>query len=358
MYIWEKDSPMFLLNDYNYELPDDLIAQKPVDQRDHSNLLFLDKETGKLSHHKFYEIYDLLSPTDLLVLNDTQVIPARLLGKKDTGGKAEVFILDYPGDRKNAAGDELTLRCLIKTSKRPKNGTPLIFGQGLQAKVVDCEEGIYTVKFICKDNFESLLDSIGHVPLPPYIKRNDCENDRTSYQTVYASQKGAVAAPTAGLHFSKKLLKKIAEKRVDIVSVTLHVGYGTFLPVRVSDIREHKIHSEWYSISEHTADAINRVKTKGRRIIAVGTTCVRALEYASDDRGNVLHGCGNCDLFIYPGYRFKVVDAMITNFHLPKSTLLMLVSAFAGRENILNAYRTAIDKKYRLFSYGDSMFIS
>jgi S-adenosylmethionine:tRNA ribosyltransferase-isomerase len=349
---------MFLLNDYNYELPDDLIAQKPVDQRDHSNLLFLDKETGKLSHHKFYEIYDLLSPTDLLVLNDTQVIPARLLGKKDTGGKAEVFILDYPGDRKNAAGDELTLRCLIKTSKRPKNGTPLIFGQGLQARVVDCEEGIYTVKFICKDNFESLLDSIGHVPLPPYIKRNDCENDRTSYQTVYASQKGAVAAPTAGLHFSKKLLKKIAEKRVDIVSVTLHVGYGTFLPVRVSDIREHKIHSEWYSISEHTADAINRVKTKGRRIIAVGTTCVRALEYASDDRGNVLHGCGNCDLFIYPGYRFKVVDAMITNFHLPKSTLLMLVSAFAGRENILNAYRTAIDKKYRLFSYGDSMFIS
>jgi len=358
LYIWEKDSPMFLLNDYNYELPDDLIAQKPVDQRDHSNLLFLDKETGKLSHHKFYEIYDLLSPTDLLVLNDTQVIPARLLGKKDTGGKAEVFILDYPGDRKNAAGDELTLRCLIKTSKRPKNGTPLIFGQGLQARVVDCEEGIYTVKFICKDNFESLLDSIGHVPLPPYIKRNDCENDRTSYQTVYASQKGAVAAPTAGLHFSKKLLKKIAEKRVDIVSVTLHVGYGTFLPVRVSDIREHKIHSEWYSISEHTADAINRVKTKGRRIIAVGTTCVRALEYASDDRGNVLHGCGNCDLFIYPGYRFKVVDAMITNFHLPKSTLLMLVSAFAGRENILNAYRTAIDKKYRLFSYGDSMFIS
>jgi S-adenosylmethionine:tRNA ribosyltransferase-isomerase len=349
---------MFLLNDYNYDLPDDLIAQKPADQRDHSNLLFLDKETGKLSHHKFYEIYDLLSPTDLLVLNDTQVIPARLLGKKNTGGKAEVFILDYPGDRKNPAGDEFTLRCLIKTSKRPKNGTPLIFGQGLQARVVDCEEGIYTVKFICKENFESLLDSIGHVPLPPYIKRNDCEDDRTSYQTVYASQKGAVAAPTAGLHFSKKLLKKIAEKRVDIVSVTLHVGYGTFLPVRVSDIREHKIHSEWYSISEPTADAINRAKTKGRRIIAVGTTCVRALEYASDDRGNVLHGCGNCDLFIYPGYRFKVVDAMITNFHLPKSTLLMLVSAFAGRENILNAYRTAIDKKYRLFSYGDSMFIA
>jgi S-adenosylmethionine:tRNA ribosyltransferase-isomerase len=349
---------MFLLNDYNYDLPDNLIAQKPADQRDHSKLLFLDKETGKLSHHKFYEIYDLLLPTDLLVLNDTQVIPARLFGKKNTGGKAEVFILDYPGDRKNAACNELVLRCLIKTSKRPRNGTPLIFGRGLQARVVNCQEEIYTVKFSCKDNFESLLDRIGHVPLPPYIKRNDCEDDRTSYQTVYASQKGAVAAPTAGLHFSKNLLKKIAEKGVGIVTVTLHVGYGTFLPVRVSDIRDHKIHSEWYSISKNTADAINRAKTKGRRIIAVGTTCVRALEYASDDEGNLAHGGGSCDLFIYPGYRFKVIDAMITNFHLPKSTLLMLVSAFAGRENILNAYRTAIDKKYRLFSYGDSMFIA
>jgi len=349
---------MFSLNDYNYELPDDLIAQKPVDQRDRSNLLFLDKETGKRSHHKFYEIYDLLLPTDVLVLNDTRVIPARLLGKKNTGGKAEVFILDYPGDRKNAAGDELVLRCLIKTSKRPKNGTPLIFDRGLQARVVDCQQGIYTVEFSCKDNFESLLDSIGHVPLPPYIKRNDNKDDRTSYQTVYASQKGAVAAPTAGLHFSKTLLKKIAEKGIGIVTITLHVGYGTFLPVRVSDIRDHKIHSEWYSISKDTADAINRAKTKGRRIIAVGTTCVRALEYASDDQGNLAHGGGSCDLFIYPGYRFKVVDAMITNFHLPKSTLLMLVSAFAGRENILTAYRTAIDKKYRLFSYGDAMLIA
>ena len=349
---------MFLLNDYNYDLPDDLIAQRPADQRDRSNLLFLNKETGNLSHHKFYEIYDLLSPTDLLVLNDTQVIPARLLGKKNTGGKAEVFILDYPGDHQNAAGNELALRCLIKTAKRPKNGTPLFFSPDLQARVMDCQQGIYTVKFSCKDNFESLLDRIGHVPLPPYIKRNDCKDDRTSYQTVYASQKGAVAAPTAGLHFSKKLLKKIAEKGIRIVTITLHVGYGTFLPVRVSDIREHKIHSEWYAISEDTADAINRAKTKGRRIIAVGTTCVRTLEYASDDGGMVAHGGGSCDLFIYPGYRFKVVDAMITNFHLPKSTLLMLVSAFAGRENILNAYRTAIDKKYRLFSYGDSMFIA
>ena len=349
---------MFLLNDYNYDLPDDLIAQKPADQRDRSKLLFLHKETGKLSHHKFYEIYDLLLPKDLLVLNNTKVIPARLFGKKDTGGKAEVFILDYPGERKNHTCKELVLRCLIKTSKRPKNGTPLFFSRGLQARVVDCQQGIYNVKFSYKDNFENLLDSIGHVPLPPYIKRNDCKDDRTSYQTVYASQKGAVAAPTAGLHFSKKLLKKIAEKGVRIVTVTLHVGYGTFLPVRVSDIRDHKIHSEWYSISKDTADAINRAKIKGRRILAVGTTCVRALEYASDERGNVAYGGGSCDLFIYPGYGFKVVDAMITNFHLPKSTLLMLVSAFAGREKILNAYRAAIDKKYRLLSYGDAMFIA
>jgi len=349
---------MFLLNDYDYDLPDDLIAQKPADQRDRSKLLFLHKETGKLSHHNFYEIYDLVLPTDLLVLNDTQVIPARLFGKKDTGGKAEVFILDYPGKRKNRNCDQLVLRCLIKTSKKPKNGTPLFFSQELQARVVDCQQGIYNVEFSCKDNFESLLDRIGHVPLPPYIKRNDCKDDRTSYQTVYASQKGAVAAPTAGLHFSKKLLKKLTEKGVRIVTVTLHVGYGTFLPVRVSDIRDHKIHSEWHSISKDTADAINRAKTTGRRIIAVGTTCVRALEYASDVGGNVAYGGGSCDLFIYPGYRFKVVDAMITNFHLPKSTLLMLVSAFAGREKILNAYRAAIDKKYRLFSYGDAMFIA
>ena len=349
---------MFLLNDYNYDLPDDLIAQKPADQRDRSKLLFLHKETGRLSHHKFYEIYDLLLPTDLLILNNTQVIPARLFGKKDTGGKAEVFILDYPGGRENPGRNELVLRCLIKASKRPKKGTPLFFAQGLHAKVVECQEGIYTVKFSSKDNFENLLDRIGHVPLPPYIKRNDCKDDRTSYQTVYASQKGAVAAPTAGLHFSKKLLKKIEEKGVRIVTVTLHVGYGTFLSVRVSDIRDHKIHSEWYSISKETADVINRAKTKGRRIIAVGTTCVRALEYASDDRGKVAHGSGSCDLFIYTGHRFNIVDAMITNFHLPKSTLLMLVSAFAGRENILGAYRAAIDKKYRLFSYGDGMFIA
>jgi S-adenosylmethionine:tRNA ribosyltransferase-isomerase len=352
---------MFSLQDYNFKLPEKLIAQKPVAQRDRSKLLFMHKETGKLSHHRFYEICDLLVSSDILVINNTEVIPARLFGKKATGGKAEVLILDYPGERKSSTCGELVLRCLIKTSKRPKNGTKLFFDQGLQAKVVDCREGIYKVKFLYKDDFESILYRIGNVPLPPYIKRegnNSACDDRTCYQTVYALRKGAVAAPTAGLHFSKNLLRKIAEKGVKIVAVTLHVGYGTFLPVRVSDIRDHRIHSEWHSISKDTADIVNRAKADGRRILAVGTTCVRALEYASDKSGNVSHGSGSCDLFIYPGYGFKVVDAMITNFHLPQSTLLMLVSAFAGRENIIKSYQEAIQNRYRFFSYGDAMLIA
>ena len=231
----------------------------------------------------------------------------------------------------------------------------------MKAEVVDWQDGIYTVKFSYKGDFENHLYKIGNMPLPPYIKRdmndNVC-NDRISYQTVFALQKGAVAAPTAGLHFSEKLLEKLAKKGVRIVAITLHVGYGTFLPVRVSDIRGHKIHSERYFISKETADVINRAKTKGSRIVAVGTTCVRTLEYASDNNGNVIYGSGNCDLFIYPGHRFKVIDAMITNFHLPKSTLLMLVSAFAGREKVLNAYQAAINKGYRFFSYGDAMIIA
>ena len=352
---------MFSLENYNYKLPEKLIAQEPVTRRDRSKLLFMHKETGRLSHHRFYEICDLLVPSDILVINNTEVIPARLFGKKATGGKAEVLILDYPGERKNRTCGELVLRCLIKTSKRPKNGTALFFDQGLQAKVVDYQEGIYKVKFSYKGDFESILYRIGNVPLPPYIKRegnNFACDDRTCYQTVYALQKGAVAAPTAGLHFSKNLLRKIAEKGVRIVAVTLHVGYGTFLPVRVSDIRDHRIHSEWRSISKDTADIVNRAKTDGRRILAVGTTCVRALEYAADKSGNVFHGSGSCDLFIYPGYGFKVVDAMITNFHLPQSTLLMLVSAFAGRENILKSYQEAIQNRYRFFSYGDAMLIA
>ncbi|MGA9179166.1 MAG: tRNA preQ1(34) S-adenosylmethionine ribosyltransferase-isomerase QueA [Desulfobacterales bacterium] len=349
---------MFSLNDYDYDLPEERIAQTPVEGRDQSKLLFMDRTTGEIAHHKFSDIYDLLSPSDVLVINNTEVIPARLLGQKETGGKAEVLILDYPGDKKSRIDNgEYVCRCLIKSSKRPKDGTTLIFDQKLKANVVNFKAGVYVVKFSYKGNFEQIIDRIGHVPLPPYIKRNDDKNDRTFYQTVYASQKGAVAAPTAGLHFSLSLMKKLKEKGVKIVALTLHVGYGTFLPVRVSDIRDHRIHSEWYSISKETADRINESKKKGHRIVAVGTTAVRTLEYAGKENGIVAQGEGSCDLFIYPGYKFKTVDAMLTNFHLPKSTLLMLVSAFSTRDNVLNAYKAAIEKQYRFFSYGDAMLI-
>lgn len=350
---------MFSLNDYDYDLPEERIAQSPVKGRDQSKLLFMDRTTGEIVHHKFLDIYDLLSPSDVLVINNTEVIPARLLGQKETGGKAEVLILDYPGDKKSRIDNgEYVCRCLIKSSKRPKDGTTLIFDQQLKANVVNFKAGVYVVKFSYKGNFEQIIDRIGHVPLPPYIKRNDDKNDRTFYQTVYASQKGAVAAPTAGLHFSLSLMKKLKEKGVKIVALTLHVGYGTFLPVRVSDIRDHRIHSEWYSISKETADMINESKKEGHRIVAVGTTAVRTLEYAGKENGIVAKGEGSCNLFIYPGYRFKTVDAMLTNFHLPKSTLLMLVSAFSTRENVLNAYKAAIEKQYRFFSYGDAMFMA
>ena len=349
---------MFSLNDYDYDLPEELIAQNPLVQRDRSKLLFVDRKTKMPAHHRFYDICDFLSPSDVLVINNTAVIPARLLGQKETGGKAEVLILDYPdGGKDRIDTGEFICRCKIKTSKRPKEGATLFFDQGLTAEIVTFKDGIYLVKFIYTGRFEKLLDRIGRIPLPPYIKRTDSKDDRTFYQTVYASQKGAVAAPTAGLHFSESLLEKLREKGVKVVAITLHVSYGTFLPIRVPDIRDHRIHSEWYFVDKQTADVINREKAKGNRIVAVGTTCVRTLEYASNQSGVVAHGSGNCDLFIYPGYRFNVVDAMITNFHLPKSSLLMLVSAFAGRETVLKVYEAAIKKKYRFFCYGDAMLI-
>jgi S-adenosylmethionine:tRNA ribosyltransferase-isomerase len=349
---------MYLLEDYNYNLPEALIAQNPVAQRDRSRLLFVDRKTRMLGHHHFFDICDLLTPSDVLVVNNTAVIPARLVGQKETGGRAEVLVLGYPdGGKDRMDTGEFICRCMIKTSKRPKDGATLFFDQGLKAKIIDFKDGIYRVKFLYNGRFETLLDRIGRIPLPPYIKRSDNKDDRTFYQTVYASQKGAVAAPTAGLHFSESLLEKLRKKGVKIVAITLHVSYGTFLPVRVSDIRDHRIHSEGYFVGKQTADVINREKAKGNRIVAVGTTCVRTLEYASNQSGVVAHGSGNCDLFIYPGYGFNVVDAMITNFHLPKSTLLMLVSAFAGRETVLKAYEAAIRERYRFFSYGDAMLI-
>ncbi len=353
---------MFSLDDYAYDLPKERIAQQPEKKRDLSKLLFLRRDDGSISHHKFHEIYHLLSPSDILVVNNTEVIPGRLIGNRDAGGKVELLILDYAeGSQPEQGEGELVYNCLIKSSKRQKPGARLVFQENLKAEVIQLKDGIHRVKFIFDGEFETLLYRIGMVPLPPYIKRDTDDagcNDRLSYQTVYASQKGAVAAPTAGLHFTKELLARIHSKGVRIVFVTLHVGYGTFLPVRVNDIREHRMHSERYHIPEETAFVINQGKTEGRRIVAVGTTCVRTLEYASDERGNISSGPGACDLFIYPGYQFRVVDAMVTNFHLPQSTLLMLVSAFADREKVMNAYRSAIREGYRFYSYGDAMFIA
>jgi len=353
---------VYSLSDYNYDLPDERIAQHPSAKRDRSKLLFLNRKTGDRSHHAFHELGNFLSPKDVLVVNNTEVIPGRLLGKKDSGGKIEVLILDYAGGLKSTVDTGTwVFECLIKTSKKPTPGRVLFFDQGLKAEVVHCQNGIYRIRFLYGGNFENLLYQIGKVPLPPYIQRKTGDttcDDRISYQTVYASQKGAVAAPTAGFHFTEKLLEKLKQSGLKIVAITLYVGYGTFLPVRTADIRDHNIHSERFFVSKDAADTINHAKSQNSRIVAVGTTSVRTLEFASDSKGNVIHGTGNCDLFIYPGYRFKVVNAMITNFHLPRSTLLMLVSAFAGRENVLDAYQEAITKRYRFYSYGDAMLIA
>ena len=358
---------MYELSDYNYDLPSELIAQKPASRRDQANLLNLDRNTGLLSHHRFSDLGNILNSGDVLVINDTAVIPGRLLGRKETGGKVEVLIADFAsGWASNKNSGEFICECLVKAAKRPKPGTRFYFDKDLKAEVIDSHNGnhtgTHTVKFQTNGNFEDRLNQLGMVPLPPYIKREpenpEACDDRQSYQTVYASQKGAIAAPTAGLHFTPELLETLADMGITLAAVTLHVGLGTFLPVRVSDIRRHKIHSEQFSISEETANILNRARRAGRRIVAVGTTCVRTLEYAADAGGNVTSGSGSCDLYIYPGYRFKMVDAMVTNFHLPQSTLLMLVSAFAGRENIMQAYAEAIEKRYRFYSYGDAMLIT
>ncbi|MFH2045652.1 MAG: tRNA preQ1(34) S-adenosylmethionine ribosyltransferase-isomerase QueA [Pseudomonadota bacterium] len=354
---------MFLLSDYDYELSEENIAQKPVSCRDASRLLVLDKKTGATSHHNFFEICDFITPEDIIVINNTKVIPGRLFGEKETGGKAEILILDFAGGiTEQKESGSFTCECLVKTSKPPKKGSLILFADNLKAKVVnEIKNGICLLNFSSSESFEDVLGQIGHMPLPPYIRRDKdgtrLSDDKISYQTVYASNKGAVAAPTAGLHFTKDLLDKIKSKGIKTAEITLHVGYGTFLPVRVNDIREHKMHSERFHIPQDAADAINKVREEGGKVIAVGTTSIRTLEYFCDNKGRVKAGSGQCDLFIYPGYSFKIVDSIITNFHLPRSTLLMLVSAFAGREKILAAYREAVQKGYRFYSYGDAMFI-
>jgi S-adenosylmethionine:tRNA ribosyltransferase-isomerase len=350
---------MFSIEDYHYHLPEHLIAQQPLQERDRSRLLVMDRQTGFLSHQIFHDLEKFLTPSDVLVINDTRVVPARLVGKKESGGRIEALILNYASGRPSST-HEYQFDCMLKSSKRTRVGTRLFFPEEVTARVVSREDNRYQLSFSVEGDFRSVLDRIGQTPLPPYIKRNgvqSSENDRAAYQTIYASQKGAVAAPTAGFHFTEGLLHRLKKKGVTLAPITLHVGYGTFLPVRVKDIREHRMHSEWFSIPEETAETVSHAKRVGRRVVAVGTTSVRTLEFAMKDHGEIKPMTGSCDLFIYPGYRFRVVDAMITNFHLPKSTLLMLVSAFAGKSNILAAYQTAIREGYRFFSYGDAMLI-
>jgi S-adenosylmethionine:tRNA ribosyltransferase-isomerase len=352
---------MYSPNDYDFALPEELIAQQPEACRDESRLLVLSRRSGSLSHRKFNELCEFLSPGDVLVVNDTRVVPARLVGKKETGGRVEVLILDY-ARAVGAVSDNgsIVCQCLVKTARPARPGTRVFFDRGLAAEIGGCAEGVFSVTFSCDDDFGGLLEEIGSVPLPPYIHRKGDtgrKEDMAAYQTVYAVRNGAAAAPTAGLHFTQALLEKVRAIGVTVVSITLHVGYGTFRPVKAADIREHPMHSEDYTIPDATANTLNQARSEGRRVLAVGTTCVRTLEYASNEEGRIISGSGQCDLFIYPGYRFRMVDAMITNFHLPKSTLMMLVAAFVGRERALAAYREAVERRYRFFSYGDAMMI-
>ena len=337
-------------SDYYYELPQELIAQDPLEDRSSSRLMVLDKETGAVSHHEFREITSFLNPGDCLVLNNTKVIPARLMGvREETGGAVEVLLL------KRHAGD--VWECLVKPGKKARPGTRLVFGEGLlHAQVEDVvEDGNRLIRFFYDGIWEEVLDRLGEMPLPPYITHK--LQDKNRYQTVYAKFEGSAAAPTAGLHFTPELLKEIQDMGVDLAYVTLHVGLGTFRPVKVENVKEHHMHSEYYQVNAEAAEKINRAKENGHRVICVGTTSCRTVESASDENGHLEECCDNTDIFIYPGYRFKVLDALITNFHLPESTLVMLVSALAGREHVLAAYEEAVKERYRFFSFGDAMLI-
>ena len=336
-------------SDFYYHLPEHLIAQKPLTDRTDSRLLCMNKKTGQLENQMFADFVDLINENDLLVFNDTKVIPARLYGKKQTGGKVEILIERVVNQHHALAH--------IRASKSPKTDAKIELDNGFSCVVTGRENDLFTLRFEKAKPLLELLDQIGHIPLPPYITRADEVEDITRYQTVFAKKPGAVAAPTAGLHFDQQTMNKLEKKGVSKVFVTLHVGSGTFQPVRVDDLSEHIMHKEYYSVSQNVVDAIQQTKTKGGRIIAIGTTAVRALESASQPSGQLQVGFGDTDLFITPGYRFKSVDAMLTNFHLPESTLLMLISAFAGYEHVMAAYQHAIDDAYRFFSYGDAMFL-
>mgnify|MGYP002509869574 FL=1 len=338
-------------SDFYFELPEELIAQDPLADRSDSRLLLLDKESGRTEHHIFKEIVDYLRPGDCLVLNNTKVLPARLMGiKEETGASIEVLLL------KRKEND--IWETLVKPGKKAKPGTKLVFGDGsLRAEVLEVvEEGNRLIRFSYDGIFEEVLDRLGEMPLPPYITHK--LQDKNRYQTVYAKYDGSAAAPTAGLHFTEELLGQIEDKGVAIAYVTLHVGLGTFRPVKADNILEHHMHSEYYQVTEEAAQKINRAKEEGHRVICVGTTSCRTVESAAKADGTLEECCGNTEIFIYPGYRFKVLDCLITNFHLPESTLVMLVSALAGRENVLSAYEEAVREKYRFFSFGDAMFLT
>ena len=348
---------MFVLNenemkvtDYYFDLPQEQIAQDPLEDRSSSRLLVLDKETGEYSHHIFREITEFLKPGDCLVLNNTKVIPARLFGEKEgTQAKIEILLL------KRKEND--VWETLVKPGKKAKVGTKIIFGGGLLVgEVIDIvEEGNRLIKFTYEGIFEEILDQLGQMPLPPYITHQ--LKDKNRYQTVYAKYDGSAAAPTAGLHFTPELLQQVKDMGVDIAEVTLHVGLGTFRPVKVDNILEHHMHSEFYMVTQEAADKINNAKENGHRVICVGTTSCRTIESAADENGMLKESSGWTEIFIYPGYQFKVLDCLITNFHLPESTLLMLVSALAGREHVLAAYEEAVKEGYRFFSFGDAMLI-
>ena len=335
-------------SDFSYDLPSELIAQHPAQKRDQSRLMLLNKKTGEINHKKFYNIIDYLNNGDVLVLNDTRVMPARIFGHRPEKDESiEILLLNHKGD---------TWETLAKPGKKLKIGTEIFFSDELKAEVIDIsEDGSRFLKFIYSGIFEEILDRLGEMPLPPYIQEK--LEDKERYQTVYSKEIGSAAAPTAGLHFTKELLKKIEEKGIEICFITLHVGLGTFRPVKVEDVTKHKMHSEFYIIRDDVAQKINKAKDEGRRIVAVGTTSIRTLESAADDKGYVKAKSGWTDIFIYPPYKFKCVDALITNFHLPESTLIMLVSSLSTREIILNAYNVAVKEKYRFFSFGDAMFI-
>lgn len=340
------------VKDFDYHLPPELIARHPTGERDASRLMLLNRRTGHVSEDRFGNIPAYLAPGDLLVMNDTRVIPARIFGLRESGGKAEIFLL------RRCGGEPECWTCLLRASKKFRPGQSISLAANMTAIIgARLNDDSWQVEFSGAEPFETWLEREGHIPLPPYLQRDDDEQDRERYQTVYARTPGAVAAPTAGLHFTRELLTKLEGNGVQTARLTLHTGLGTFLPVRVERVQDHRIHTEQYSLPMATVDAVRAAKARGNRVVAVGTTTARTLEYAAADDGNVRAGDGEADIFIYPGYRFKVVDALVTNFHLPESTLLMLVSAFAGREHILEAYREAVRSGFRFYSYGDAMLI-